>query len=179
MSSRLSALKPEEATGATADLFAKIRKAVGKVPNAYATIGTHSPAALGAMLAVDGVVAGGALSKPDIEAIKLAVSEVAGCDYCVAAHTLAGKFAGLSAQTMQQVRAGESSGDAKRDALVHFVRTLVDTRGTVPAGELEAVRAAGYSEQQVIEIALTIASITFTNLVNRVNDTTLDFPRVA
>jgi alkylhydroperoxidase family enzyme len=38
------------------------------------------------------------------------------------------------------------------------------------------VRAAGYSEQQVVEVILAITSITFTNLVNRVNDTTLDFP---
>ncbi|TDV09202.1 carboxymuconolactone decarboxylase family protein [Paraburkholderia caballeronis] len=177
--SRLSSLKPEAATGATAELFAKIRKAVGKVPNAYATIGTHSPEALGAMLAVDGVVASGTLSKPDIETIKLAVSEAAGCDYCLAAHTLAGKFAGLSPETMKHVRAGEPTGDAKRDALVRFVRALVGMRGTVPESEVAAIREAGYSERQLIEIALAITSITFTNLVNRLNDTTLDFPAVA
>jgi uncharacterized peroxidase-related enzyme len=177
--SRLSAINPNEATGATADLFAVIKKAAGKVPNAYATIGTHSPEGLSAMLAVDGVVSHGSLSKPDIETIKLAVSEVAGCDYCVAAHTLMGKFAGLAPEAMKQIRAGSATGDAKRDALVRFVRTLVDTRGTVPAAELAAVREAGYSERQVIEICLAVTSITFTNLVNRVNDTTLDFPAVA
>jgi len=174
--SRLTAINPEAATGAAAELFARIKKAAGKVPNAYATIGTHSPAALGAMLGVEAALSGSSLAKPDIEAIKLAVSEVVGCDYCVAAHTLMGKFAGLSQEAMKQIRAGELTGDAKRDALVRFVRTLVDTRGTLPAVELEAVRAAGYSEQQV---ALAIASITFTNLVNRVNDTTLDFPALA
>jgi uncharacterized peroxidase-related enzyme len=177
--SRLTAIKPEAATGAAAELFAKIKKAAGKVPNAYATVGTHSPAALGAMLNVDAVLASGSLAKADIEVIKLAVSEVAGCDYCIAAHTLMGKFAGLSPDTMKQVRAGSASGDAKRDALVRFVRTLVTTSGTVAADEVEAIRGAGYSEQQVIEINLAIASITFTNLVNRVNDTTLDFPAVA
>ena len=174
--SRLSAIKPDAATGATAEIFAKIRKAVGKVPNAYATIGTHSPEALGALLSVEGVIAAGTLSKPDVEAIKLAVSEVAGCDYCLAAHTLAGKFAGLAPEAMKAVRAGEASGDAKRDALVHFVRVLVTTHGTVPEAEVSAIREAGYTERQIVEISLAIASITFTNLVNRVNDTTLDFP---
>ncbi|WP_027820085.1 carboxymuconolactone decarboxylase family protein [Paraburkholderia bannensis] len=177
--SRLTAIKPEEATGAAAEVFAKIRKAVGKVPNAYATIGTHSPGALASILGVEAVLAGGSLTKPDIEAIKLAVSEVAGCDYCVAAHTLAGKFAGLSPEAMKQVRAGEATGDEKRDALVRFVRTLVKTHGTVPQADVNAVREAGYTEQQIVETALAIASITFTNLVNRVNDTTLDFPAVA
>jgi alkylhydroperoxidase family enzyme len=62
---------------------------------------------------------------------------------------------------------------------VRFVRILVNTRGTVAADEVDAVRAAGYSEQQVIETSLAVASITFTNLVNRINDTTLDFPAVA
>lgn len=177
--SRLTAVKPEAATGAAAEIFAKIRKSVGKVPNAYATIGTHSPEALGAMLGVEAAIGAGTLSKQDVESVKLAVSEAAGCDYCVAAHTLAGKFAGLAPETMKQVRAGAPTGDARRDALVHFVRVLATTHGTVPENEVSAIRAAGYTERQIVEIALVMASITFTNLVNRVNDTTLDFPAVA
>ncbi|CAB3798530.1 hypothetical protein LMG28614_04781 [Paraburkholderia ultramafica] len=177
--SRLTTISPEAATGVTAEIFSQIKKAAGKVPNAYATIGTHSPAALGVMLSLDGVIGSGSLPKADIEVIKLAVSEASGCDYCVAAHTLMGKFAGLSQEAMKQVRAGAATGDAKRDALVSFVRTLVKTSGTVDYAELNAVREAGYTEQQVIEVCLAVASITFSNLVNRVNDTTLDFPAVA
>ncbi|RQU76710.1 carboxymuconolactone decarboxylase family protein [Burkholderia cenocepacia] len=177
--SRLTTIRPEEATGAAAEVFAKIKKAVGKVPNAYATIGTQSPEALGAALAFDAAVAASTLGKADIETIKLAVSEYAGCDYCVAAHTLMGKLAGLTSDQMKQVRAGAATGDAARDALVAYVRTLVGTHGTVPVAVVDAVRAAGYTERQLIEINLAIASITFTNLVNRVNDTTLDFPAVA
>lgn len=177
--SRLTTIRPEEATGATAEVFAKIKKAVGKVPNAYATIGTQSPEALGAALAFDAAVAASTLGKADIEVIKLTVSEYAGCDYCVAAHTLMGKLAGLTSDQMKQVRAGATTGDAARDALVAYVRTLVGTHGTVPVAVVDAVRAAGYTERQLIEINLAIASITFTNLVNRVNDTTLDFPAVA
>ncbi|WP_186108395.1 carboxymuconolactone decarboxylase family protein [Burkholderia gladioli] len=177
--SRLSTLAVADATGSTAELFTKIRKAVGKVPNAYATIGTHHPEALAAMLGIDAILAGGTLSKAEIEAIKLAVSENAGCDYCIAAHTLAGKFAGLSPEAMRQIRAGEPTGDVKRDALVTYVRSVVSTRGTVPAEQLDHFIAAGFTERQVIEVSLAIASITFTNLVNRANDTTLDFPAVA
>ncbi|WP_186050989.1 carboxymuconolactone decarboxylase family protein [Burkholderia gladioli] len=177
--SRLSTLAVADATGNTAELFTKIRKAVGKVPNAYATIGTHHPEALAAMLGIDAILAGGTLSKAEIETIKLAVSENAGCDYCIAAHTLAGKFAGLSPEAMRQIRAGEPTGDVKRDALVTYVRSVVSTRGTVPAEQLDHFIAAGFTERQVIEVSLAIASITFTNLVNRANDTTLDFPAVA
>jgi uncharacterized peroxidase-related enzyme len=173
---RLTTINPAEATGAAAELFANIKKAAGKVPNLYATVGTLSPDSLGLVLATEGVLGKSSLSKVDIEAIKLTVSEVSGCDYCLAAHTIMGKMAGLQPDVMLNVRAGAVTGDAKRDALVHFVRTLVKTSGTTPASEVEAVRAAGYTEQQLIEIALAITSITFTNLVNRINDTTLDFP---
>ena len=176
--SRLTTIRPEDATGPAAEVFAKLKKAAGKVPNAYTTVGTHSPEALSAALAFDVAVAAGTLGKADIEVIKLAVSEHAGCDYCVAAHTVMGKLAGLSGDDMKKVRAGVATGEAKRDALVTYVRTLVGTRGTVPEAVVDAVRAAGYTDRQLIEINLAIASITFTNLVNRVNDTTLDFPAV-
>ncbi|MFM0149463.1 carboxymuconolactone decarboxylase family protein [Paraburkholderia sp. RL18-085-BIA-A] len=175
---RLTTIRPEDATGATAEVFAKIKKAAGKVPNAYVMIGTHSPEALSAVLAFDAAVAASTLSKPDVEVIKLVVSEHAGCDYCVAAHTLMGKLAGLSGEQLKQARSGVATGDATRDALVTYVSTLVGTRGTVPAEAVDAIRAAGYTERQIIEINLAIASITFTNLVNRVNDTTVDFPAV-
>jgi len=177
--SRISSIDPVDATGVTAELFAKIKKAAGRVPNAYATVGTHSPAALASILGADQALSAGSLSKSDIEAIKLTVSELNGCDYCVAAHTLKGKLSGLSGEAMKQVRAGTQSGDARRDALVRFVRLLVSSRGTVAEAELESVRAAGYSDPQLIEAMLAISAITFTNLFNRVNDTAIDFPPVA
>jgi uncharacterized peroxidase-related enzyme len=176
--SRLSQINVNEATGAAADLFANIKRAMGRVPNAYATVGTHNPAVLAAALNGDAVLAKSSLDKPDVEAIKLAVSEIAGCDYCVAAHTVVGKMAGLSLEETKQVRAGEPTGHAKRDALVRFVRHVVSSSGTVGRSQLDAVREAGYSEAQVVDALFAISVITFTNLLNRVNDTDLDFPAV-
>lgn len=126
----------------------------------------------------DGALAGGTLSKQDQETIKLVVSEVAGCDYCAAAHSLLGKLAGLSPEALRQIRAGEPTGDAKRDALVRFVRVLQRTSGTIDEAELSAIRAAGYTDAQLVEISLAIAVTAFTNVFNRINDTTLDFPPV-
>ncbi|KVD99451.1 carboxymuconolactone decarboxylase family protein [Burkholderia anthina] len=175
---RLTTLKPSEATGETAAVFGQIKAALGKVPNAYATIGTHSPAGLSAMLNVDAAIAASSLDQADIETVRLAVSALSGCDYCLAAHTMLGRISGLTPEVMKNIRAGRASGEARRDALLSFVRSIATTRDTVPPGVLEAVLDAGYTERQVIEIILVMTSITFTNLVNRVNDTTLDFPAV-
>jgi uncharacterized peroxidase-related enzyme len=174
--SRLFTQPAEQATGHTAEIFTNIRKAIGMVPNAYAAIGNNSPVALEAALNLDGALRKGSLSAKDIEAVKLAVSQRAACDYCLAAHTLAGRKAGIPADSMTALRRDEATGDARTDALVHFVHTLVSTSGTVPEAAVRAVQAAGVTDAQIVDVLLAIASITFTNLFNRVNDTALDFP---
>jgi AhpD family alkylhydroperoxidase len=97
--SRLNTLGAS-ATGRTAELFAGLKAKLGKVPNAYDAIGSNSPVALEAILDFDGALAASSLARKEIEVIKLAVSEAAGCDYCLAAHTLMGKMAGLSQDAM-------------------------------------------------------------------------------
>src|SRR4029077_21177357 len=129
--SRLSVPSLESATGATAEIYAQIKKAVGSVPNTFAAIGAHGPAALKAVLQAEGVLAAGSLSKQVQETTKLVVSAVAGCHYCVAAHSLLGKLAGLHPEVLKQIRGGEPTGDAKRDALIRFVRKLAETSGTI------------------------------------------------
>lgn len=175
--SRLNSVSIDAAPAAAQALFGQIKQAMGKVPNAYATIGALSPAALGLMLSGDAALGKGTLTKAEIEAIRVAISSDNGCDYCVAAHSLVGKMAGLKPEELSQLRNGGATGDERRDALVRFVRVVSGSRGTVPAEVVQQVLAAGFSEPQVIEALLTVSLITFTNLVNRVNDTTVDFPR--
>ncbi len=176
---RLFTQPASAATGAAAQLFAAIQGAIGKVPNAYLALGNNSPVALEAALNLDGALKKSSLSAKDVEVIKLAVSETAGCDYCIAAHTMIGGMAGLSADAMRAARAGTSSGDMRADALSTLVHTLVTSKGTVPAAAITAVKAAGVSDAQLADITLAIAAITLTNLFNRINDTTLDFPALA
>ena len=177
--SRLSVPSFESATGATADIYGQIKKAIGSVPNTFAAIGAHGPAALKAVLAADAVLALGNLSKRDQETIKLVISGVAGCDYCVAAHSLLGKLAGLKPEELKNIRDGKPTGDVKRDALVRFVRKLAATSGTVSDADFAAIKDAGYSDAQLVDISLAFATTVFTNVFNRINDTDIDFPAVA
>ena len=176
---RLSVPSFESATGATAEIYAQIKKTIGNVPNTFAAIAAHGPAALKSVLAADAVLASSSLSKRDQETIKLIVSGVAGCDYCVAAHSMLGKLAGLKPEELKNIRDGKPTGDAKRDALARFVRKLAATSGTVSDDEFAAIKAAGYSDAQLVEISLAFATTAFTNVFNRINDTEIDFPAVA
>jgi uncharacterized peroxidase-related enzyme len=177
--SRIASPALQSATGATAEVYAQIKKAVGSVPNTFAAIGAHEPAALKAILLADSVLAASTLSKQDQETIKLIVSGVAGCDYCVAAHSLLGKLAGLKPETLKQIRGGQPTADGKRDALIRFVRNLAQTSGTISDEEFSAIKAAGYTDAQLVDISLAFAVTVFTNVFNRINDTAIDFPAVA
>jgi uncharacterized peroxidase-related enzyme len=177
--SRLSIPSLESATGPTAEIYSQIKKAIGNVPNTFAAIGAFGPAALKAVLSADAVLAAGTLSKRDQETIKLVISAEAGCDYCVAAHSLLGKIAGLKPDELKKIRNGGPTGDAKRDALVRFVRMLAETSGTVSDDDFAAIKAAGYSDAQLVEISLAFATTVFTNVFNRINDTDIDFPAAA
>ena len=58
-----------------------------------------------------------------------------------------------------------------------FAQTLVSTTGTLPEADVTALKQAGFNDQQVIEIISAVSAILFTNMVNRVNDTVVDFPK--
>ena len=177
--SRLSVPNLEFDTSPSGQVYAQIKKAIGSVPNTFAAIAAHGPAALEAVLAADTVVAAGTLTKRDQEVIKLVISGVAGCDYCVAAHNHLAKLAGVKPEALKQIRDGQPTGDAKSDALVGFVRRLAQSSGTVSDDDFAAIKAAGYSDAQLVEISLAFATTVFTNVFNRINDTEIDFPAVA
>jgi uncharacterized peroxidase-related enzyme len=174
--SRLHTIALSEATGRAAELFAAVKGSIGKVPNSYIGIGGNSPVALEAVLNLEASLKKSSLSAQDIEVVKLVVSHTTGCDYCLAAHTLMGKKIGLTREAMLALRQGQPSGDTRNDALAKFTLHLLTTSGTVAADVVAAVRQAGVTDAQIVDATMAVASIAFTNLFNRINDTALDFP---
>lgn len=177
--SRLSVPNLETVAGPSGQIYAQIKKAIGSVPNTFAAIAAHGPAALKSVLAADAVLAAGTLTKHDQEIIKLVISEAAGCDYCVAAHNHLAKLAGMKPEELKRIRERRATGDEKRDALIRFVRKLAQSSGTVSDEDFAAIKSAGYSDAQLVEISLAFATTVFTNVFNRINDTEIDFPAVA
>ena len=175
--SRLAEIREQDVTGKAAEIFGGIKKAMGKVPNTYLTIGGHSPESLQHALAHNTMLHKGSLNAKELETINLAVSEATGCDYCLAAHSMMAKKAGFSSEQIRELRRGQYAEDAHLDALAKFAQTLVTTTGTLPEADVTALRDAGFSDRQVIEAISAISAILFTNMVNRVNDTVIDFPK--
>jgi uncharacterized peroxidase-related enzyme len=167
----------EQSPAAAQPLLQAVKKQLGVVPNLFRLVG-NSPAALEGYLGLNGALAKGALEAPTRERIALAVAEINGCDYCLSAHSYLGKnLAKLSEAEISANRDGRST-DTKADAAVRFAVKLVSARGHVSENDLKAVRQAGYSDAQIIEIVLHVALNTLTNYVNEVAKTDIDFPVV-
>jgi uncharacterized peroxidase-related enzyme len=163
---------------ASQPLLEAVNKQLGSVPNLFRVAG-NSPAALEGYLGMSGALAKGALPAQTRERIALAVAEVNGCNYCLAAHTYLGKnLAKLDDAEIAANRAGTSS-DAKADAAVRFAVLVTRSRGHVDGNAVQAVRAAGYSDAQIVEIVQHVALNTWTNYLNEVAGTEIDFPAVS
>ena len=167
----------EDAPEASRPTLEAIQKQIGSVPNIFRLV-SNSPAALNGLTALQAALGKGKLSPATRERIALAMAEVNGCDYCLSAHTYTGsKFAKLDDGEILANRHGTSNDD-KAAVAVGFARTLTLARGSVAPDAIETVRAAGYSDAEILEIIAHVALNTFTNYVNEALGTEVDFPRI-
>ena len=175
MNNRIPTIDPTTATGHTAGLLTAVKAKLGVVPNLVRTFAL-SPAVLEGYLGFTGALAKGVLPARVREQLALAIAEVNGCDYCLSAHSLLGKGAGLTPEAIEAARRGEAA-DPKEGALLQFAREVVATRGQVSDEALAAVRAAGASDAELVEVVAQVAANILTNYTNNVARTQIDFPR--
>ncbi|WP_027922605.1 carboxymuconolactone decarboxylase family protein [Pseudomonas sp. URMO17WK12:I12] len=110
--------------------------------------------------------------------VALAVSEVNACLYCLAAHTYIGvNFGRVSPSELLFARGGMSS-DKKMAAVGRFVKQVIDVRGHIAEVELINMREAGFTDGQILSIIGLSVQFMFTNYINNVFDTKIDFPKV-
>lgn len=167
----------DQAPPASRPLLEGVKKQLGVVPNIF-KLAALSPAALEGYVTLLGALDKGTLPAPTRERIALAVAEINGCDYCLSAHTYLGRhLAKLDDAEITANRSG-SSNDAKAAAAVAFAAKVLRQRGHVADADIAAVKAAGYSDADVVEIVQHVALNTWTNFVNSVAATDIDFPVV-
>ncbi len=112
------------------------------------------------------------------EQIAVAIANRNSCEYCLAAHTVFGKKAGATVEEMAAAQVGRSS-EPKTAAALDFALKVVSKRAQVSAADVEALRTAGFSEEQTVEILAHVALNIFTNYINVALNVPVDFPRVA
>lgn len=176
--SRIPTPAPEAAPEKARPLLETVNRQLGSVPNLFRIV-SNSPAALEAQLGFSAALRKGRLAAQTRERIALAVAEVNGCGYCLAAHSYIGRnLAKLDDAEIAANRNG-ASNDPKADAAVRFAATVARNRGQLSEADIAAVKAAGYGDGEVVEIIAHVALNVFTNYVNEALKTEIDFPPVA
>lgn len=167
----------DDAPATSRPMLNAVNAQLGTVPNMFRLI-AKSPETLEGFLGLSGALGKGGLTVATRNRIALAVAEANGCDYCLSAHTYLGKtLAKLDDAEITANRSG-ASNDPKADTAVRFAAKLVRERGHVSEADLTAVKLAGYTEAQILEIVAHVALNTFTNYVNEALKTDIDFPIV-
>ena len=154
-------------------IFDNLKKALGFVPNLYATF-AYSPTALGTYLALQN--AKSSLKPKEREVINLVVSQVNDCEYCLAAHTALGKMLGFSDAQILEIRRGRASFDPKLDGLARFVREVTEKRGHVSAAATDAFLAAGWSQANLVDVIMVIGDKSISNYLHGTTKIPVDFP---
>ena len=148
---------------------------LGFVPNMHRALAA-APKALNAWLDLRKAMCT-ALDAATRQGIAHAVDAVNGCNYCDAMRTwVSRQMTRLDDDEIARNRGGSSS-DPRRAAALTFAREIAVTRGTVSDCALDAVRAAGFTDGQILDIVAVVVLFTMSNYFNNVMKTDIDvFP---
>jgi AhpD family alkylhydroperoxidase len=164
----------DDLTPASQAVYDGVKAAFGQVPNLYAFM-AHSANGLSSYLALQSAQANGTFSPVEQQAVFLAVSQVNGCDYCLAAHTfLAGK-AGLSSEEILDLRRGQSN-EPRLDAIVKLTVEITKNNGRPSSESLENFFAEGFAEAALIDLTILIADKIVSNYVHNMTGIEIDWP---
>ena len=152
--------------------LSQLKASRGTVPNLFATM-ANVPVALDGYLSLSKVLSRGRVSARQREIVALIVAQENECRYCLSAHTVLAKNAGVSEAEALKARRGDGEGPFER-ALSSFAKSVVRQRGHVLDKDIEQARKAGIDDGLMMEVVAN----TFTNYVNEVAETEIDFPLV-
>lgn len=171
---RITQIADSAAAPEAAALFTAIKGKVGMVPNLY-RVAANQPKVLAAMLGLNETLAGGAFDARTREAIALAVAGANACDYCASAHAAISAGLKVAPETIEAHLAGRSS-DPRTASVLRLTTAIVAARGMVADADLAAAKDAGLSEADIVETVANVVANIFTNYLNHVAETDIDFP---
>lgn len=177
MTTRISPASASEQTAETQATLSAVKAKLGMVPNLFATF-AKSPAVLNAYLAFSDALSKGVLTAGQREIIALATAQANSCHYCLSAHTLLGKNAGLSPEAVHAARGGKGANPVD-NAIAQLATRIVAAKGEVADSDLSMARAAGLNDTHIVEVIANVSLNILTNYTNNAAHTDIDFPVVA
>ncbi len=152
----------------------KVFERFGMIPNLMGKM-AESPAAAKGYATLSGILAADSSFSPvEQQLLLLTTSRINGCDYCVAAHTMAAGRAKMPEDVVQAIRDDTPIADPRLSALRAYCTKVVENRGWTSEAEQQAFLDAGFTKAQILEVILAVGVKTISNYVNHVTEPTLD-----
>jgi uncharacterized peroxidase-related enzyme len=152
------------------------KKRFGMVPN-ITKVMANNPFILKGWMEFNQYIEQGTLDPKLRELIAIVVSELNGCEYCLAAHTAIGKTLGLKEKELEMAREFKAT-EPKWEAALRFTHDLVVRRGVLQPEEVDRLRKLNFTEPEIIEMIAITSMTIFTNYFNLIARTEVDFPKV-
>jgi AhpD family alkylhydroperoxidase len=162
----------EDVAPVNQDIFDTLHKALGFVPNLYATI-AYSDNGLARYMAFQNAKT--TLSNKEKEAVNLIVSQVNGCVYCQSAHIAIGKMNGFTDEQLMDIREGKSM-NAKLNSLVKLAASIAKNRGRAEEALVDDFFAQGYNNENLVDLVLQVSDKTAMNYLYNLTKIPVDFP---
>jgi len=98
------------------------------------------------------------------------------CHYCVPAHTAIAHMTNVDASITDALRNNSQIPNAKLEALRQATLSLLQNQGNMPQADQDAFYAAGFNQQNLLDIILGMAQKTISNYTNHLAKTPVDQP---
>lgn len=135
----------------------------------------YAPTALEMYQTVAEINARSSLNIQEREVVQLVAATGNACTFCVAGHSaLAKNKAKLAAEVIQALRDQAELPDPKLNALSTFTRLALVNKGAVDTPSILAFFAAGYSQENALDVLLGLSLATLCNYANSLANTELN-----
>jgi alkylhydroperoxidase family enzyme len=163
----------DSAPDAARPALSELEQRIGFIPNLAATM-AGSPVLINGFGGLQEALRTTTLTGAEREVVGLTVSHENASRYSMAAHSVFAKAQGAADAVVDALRSGTAPPDAKLRALHEFTLAVLRERGHVPAERVDALRAAGYTTEQLLEVIAQIGYTSIANWIANICDTAVD-----
>jgi AhpD family alkylhydroperoxidase len=164
---RFTAHTPATATGRARDALTRLWERHGDDVGVMARTMSGSPSVLEGYLELSRAMKRTTVPRSLSEQISLSIQQQLDCAMCLAAHTAAGREAGLSDLDIALARAGTAS-DPAAAALIAYANQVHQAPATVTGEQIDELRRLGHSDRRLLDVVGLVALNHLTGAFNLV-----------
>lgn len=155
------------------EMLTQSKNGAGFIPNMHAIM-AESPVLLRAYKEMGKLFSETSFTPIEREVIEMTINRVNGCTYCVAAHSYFDRLSNFPEDILTALLEEKPFDDSKLQTLRLFTKSIIEKKGWINSDEIDTFMAAGYSNEQLLELIVGVAHKIISNYVNHIAGTPTD-----